>query len=95
MPSFSRAKLRIKDDTDKKKRTYFQAFSTRRCHSDKTEVQVRPQARDSTPSTHGSQQQLGAIKSKNVLNHELIPMNGAHFAAFLLLKFHKSSGLLS
>lgn len=23
------------------------------------------------------------------------PMNGAHFAAFLLLKFHKSSGLRS
>lgn len=32
---------------------------------------------------------------KNVLNHELNPMNGAHFAAFLLLKFHKSSGLRS
>lgn len=29
------------------------------------------------------------------LNHELIPMNGAHFAAFLLLKFHKSSGFRS
>lgn len=35
------------------------------------------------------------IKTKNVLNPELNPRNGAHFAAFLLLKFHKSSGLRS
>lgn len=32
---------------------------------------------------------------KNVLNHELNPMNGAHFVAFRLLKFHKSCGLRS
>ena len=37
----------------------------------------------------------GIAKSKNILNHELNPMNGAHFAGFLLLKFHKSSGLRS
>lgn len=35
------------------------------------------------------------IQSKNGLNHELNPMNAAHFAGFLLLKFHKSSGLRS
>lgn len=37
----------------------------------------------------------GTIKSKNVLNLELNSRNGAHFAAFLLLKFHKSSGFRS